>query len=342
MAQAPPESEAWKRSVLRALPKPAWLSEHAPQGDIVLSSRCRLMRNLVGYRFPHHADVAELRRAMHAVLEAAHRSGIDFEAYKNLTNAERDFLVGCRLVSPDFEWTMPGRALLVDESRSLSLMVNEEDHLRVQALTAGWSLDAADRLARGCANALRPHLDFAWSPKFGYLSASAFNLGEGRRHSAMFHLIGLAHTRRLPSVIRALAAKGMAVRGLFGEASRAVGAIVQVSAVQGTRAEFIGACEYLIREERLARSGVPHAVLCERAAQAREYAIGSRTISLSDALRVLAWARFAASAGVAGFGTSSRRIDQAITMLEIRQAGREEEASVQRAQFLRSFLESLE
>ncbi len=320
------------------MPKPAWLSGDAPHGDVVLSSRTRLMRNLRGHLFPNKASEAELMTIMDAILDASREVHPSLEIYKGLTNAERDYLVGCRLVSPDFEWTLPGRAFLVDPERSVSLMVNEEDHLRLQALSAGWSPVNSDSTCYTYLNVLESKLQFAFSPDFGYLSASPFNCGEGRRQSCMFHLIGLAHQRRLPSVIKALAAKGIAVRGLFGESSRAIGAFAQVSVIVVPKTEFIGACEYLLNEERLARKAVGRETLSDRALQARDFAIGSPTISLADAMRVLAWVRWAAADEIPGFNFSPRAADAALTTLELRGPSREELAGRQRADLLRSLL----
>ena len=326
--------------VLSSMPKPAWLGEDAPHGDVVLSSRTRLMRNLQGHRFPNRADEAELLQVMHSILDACRDSQLNLEVYKGLTNAERDYLVGCRLVSPDFEWTLPGRAFLVDQDRSIGLMVNEEDHLRIQALSAGWSIENCDTFATACTNSLERSLTFAYSPRFGYLSASPFNSGMGRRLSAMLHLIGMAHQRRLPSVIKALAAKGIAVRGLFGESSRAVGAYVQVSVISGSKSEFRGACEYLITEERQARREVGRDVLRERADQAKQFVQSSPTVGLADALRVLAWVRWAASDAIEGFRFSPREADAALAALEHRLPAAGEPAGRQTADQLRAMLEA--
>lgn len=325
--------------VLRAMPKPAWLGDDAPHVDVVLSSRTRVMRNVVGHRFPNRADTPELGAIMRKVLDAARDANLALETFKALTNAERDHLVACRLVSPDFEWTLAGRALLVDADRSVSIMVNEEDHLRVQALSAGWSIDASDRLARACVDALEARLPFAFSPEFGYLSASPFNCGSGRRRSAMFHLIGLAQSKRLPSVIRALGVEGIVVRGLFGEASRAIGAFVQVSVTEASKTEFLGACEYLIREERAARSAVERETLRAKAEQARDFGISSQRLSLADALRILAWVRWGASAEIEGFPTSPRLADETLTALEIRGPEGEEAVARRRADAVRKLIE---
>lgn len=333
------DPEAWKVMVLRSMPRPAWLSEDAPHVDVVLSSRTRVMRNLTGFRFPSRATDDELYTVMRRIFAAAEDVQLPLNVFKGLTNAERDHLVACRLVSPDFPWTLPSRALLVDPDRTVSLMINEEDHLRVQALSAGWSIGTSDAQARFCVEALDRSINFARHPEFGYLSASPFNCGAGRRRSAMFHLIGLAQSQRLPAVLQALGTEGIAVRGLFGESSRAIGAFVQVSATRGDRTTFTGACEYLLQEERNARSLIGREHLTERALQARDYAVSSQALSLADALRVLAWVRWAAAAQVKEFELTPRDADCALAGLELRGTAQEAPAR-QRADVLRGLLDS--
>lgn len=308
------EADAWKRMVLRSRAEPAWLSTDAPQVDVVISTRARIMRNLRGHKFTHAASSHELVLISREILAAAEPLG--FEPRQQISNAERDHLVACRLASPHLEWNLPGRALLLSPDRSLSLMVHEEDHLRIQGLTAGWSPESADRISRGCLSALGKRLEFAFSPQFGYLSASPFNAGRGRRLSAMFHLIGLAQAKRLPSVLQALGARNISARGLFGEASRAVGAFVQVSVTGGDRLDFTGACEYLVREEREARRDVGRAALSDKAMRVHDFAMAAESLSFSDSLRVLAWIRWAGLYGIPGFPTAARAADGLLTRLD--------------------------
>lgn len=296
------------------------------------------MRNLVGHKFPHRADRKELEEILKSILTAVKEAGLELEALRGLSPVERDHLVACRLISHNFEVNEPGRAILIDHDRSISLMVNEEDHLRLQGLTAGWSIGAAESLASSVLKKLEKNLSFAHSPNYGFLAASPYNAGQGRRLSSMFHLIGLAQSKRLPGVLRALAQQGLAARGLFGEASRAVGAFVQVSVTTGSVVEFMGACEYLMKEERDARNSIGRDALEEKAKQALEFAVVSPTITLADALRVLAWARWAASAELGGFDFSSRDVDTLLTTLEIKPGTTEPKAAQRRASFLREAL----
>lgn len=295
------------------------------------------MRNVTGYRFPHRATLTELLEVQRLVV--ASLADQPFEVHRMLSLAERDHLVGCRLMSPDFLYDEPGRAILLDEPRTTGIMVNEEDHFRLQTLTGGWAPESATSIASQTLDRVSRRIKFAWSPKYGHLAASPFNAGEGRRLSAMFHLIGLAHTKRLPGVLRALHAKGIASRGLFGESSRAIGAFVQVSITDSRRSDFMGAGDYLMQEERAARAEVGRVELAERARQAIEFAIGSPTMALADSFRVLGWARWAAVAGIDGVGYAPRQIDTWLTVVELQSAPQNDKVGQARASFLRECLE---
>src|SRR5688500_2743429 len=201
------DSDAWKRLVLQAMTPPAWLYDDGPFRDIVLSTRARVMRNLRGNRFPHQAPPDELRKISESVAGAL--AGPEREVIRNASPAERDYLVACRLVSPDFDWKAIGRAVVLDKSRTTSVMVNEEDHSRLHALPPVWSLSKATKQSEKLLSQLQEKLEFAYTDKYGLLAASPSNCGSGLRHSALFHLIGLAHTVRLSTVIKALTSQGL-------------------------------------------------------------------------------------------------------------------------------------
>ncbi len=329
-------AESWKKMVLRSMPSPSWLAADAPHGEIVVSSRVRHARNLRGLRFPHHASSDELRTISDAIKRSV--KGLKVETHNRLTEAERDFLLGSRLISPDFLYNQVGRALILDHPRAMSLMINEEDHLRLQALTAGWSIQTAHGIADEMLSHLDEHLSFMSSPEIGFLTASPFNAGTAMRRSALFHLIGLAHTKRLMPVLNALSAWDLTARGLFGESSRAVGAFFQVSATRGSLPEFLGACDYLIQEERKARRDVTRLELEDRTKAAREFALASTEISLADALRVFAWERWASAAGVPGCASTYRDVDLWVSIMEIHGTQDTQTASRHRATFTRDRL----
>ncbi len=324
--------------VLRSMPVPAWLNEDAPDFDIAISSRTRYARNLRRFRFPHHASNDELRSIQRLVRDAARKEELSLEPHKRISEAERDYLIGCRLISPEFLHREPGRMIMLDDPRSISVMINEEDHIRLQALTAGWSIRTASSLAGYVLEHLESSLEFAKAEDWGFFTSSPFNCGRGRRLSAMFHLIGLAHTKRLPSVLKALVSKGLSARGLFGESSRAVGAFFQVSSTEGPTSAFEGACDYLIRREREARFGVARTTIRERTDSACDFVLRASEISLADSLRIFGWMRWAASIGLSGCPAAVRDVDAWVSMLEVKGTTNEKSADRLRATFLRECL----
>ncbi len=328
-------SEAWKKMVLRSMPAPAWLEGEAPDSDVVISSRMRCARNLLGHRFPHHATDTELEMVLNQILEASKHPRLQLNVQHKLTAAERDYFLGNRLISADFKPNDPGRALLTDDNRLVSIMVNEEDHLRIQALSSGWSISTAQSAVDHVIGCMEQSLDFMQDERLGYLTASPSNMGTAMRRSALFHLIALAHTKRLMSVLKALNTWGLTARGLFGEASRAVGAFFQVSTTHQGIHEFVGAAEYLIEEERKAREEVALHELTEQAEKARLYAAQTQEVALSDALRVLSWLRWAAASHVRGFPRSARTVDQWISTMEVHGTQDQRIAARHRAVFLR-------
>lgn len=329
-------SERWT-PILGSQP-PAWLGETAASADVCLSSRARVGRNLAGYRFPHRADSGELRAILKEVLHGFEPIGL--EVHRGISPAERDRLVASRLISPEFPFDRPGRAVLLDAARSVSVMVNEEDHIRLQVLSAGWQMEGQLDTADQMLERVGQRLSLAQSPSYGFLLASPFNSGDGVRLSAMFHLIALATTRRLPKVLTALDAIGVVCRGLFGEASRAIGAYLQVSVNSRERTKMSAAAEVLIQEERAERRAVGKDKLIERAEEAAQYAIGSRKITLADSLRVLGWLRWAAAERLERHAASVRLVDSWLTELELTQ-GDSANMDRQRAVKLRSMIESI-
>ena len=152
------QPDGWKRMMLHSMPMPAWLAQDAPHSDVVLSSRVRIMRNVAGFRFPHTAPTEELLAVQKLLLAGAPS---ELKAFKHLTPAELDHLVGGRLVSTEFPIDQQGRAVLLNAERTTSAMVNEEDHLRLQVLTGGWSAESADSIAKQTLGVFDDKMDWA-------------------------------------------------------------------------------------------------------------------------------------------------------------------------------------
>jgi len=212
---------------------PTWMQVPAEKQSIILSSRIRLARNLVGYRFPGKADAGELSRVVQDVQEACQGiemfSGATYLAMEELGKVQRNVLVERRIISPVFaDIDHPGM-VIVNRDENISIMVNEEDHLRIQCIQPGLGLQKAWRSISRIDDALSEHLDYAFSGQFGYLTACTTNTGTGMRASLLIHLPALALLNRVEKIIEKLAATEVAVRGFYGEGTEPVGHIYQVS-----------------------------------------------------------------------------------------------------------------
>jgi protein arginine kinase len=294
------------------------------------------MRNIAGFKFPHQASDSESK----AVCDLSSRSianNLGLTVLRGLGRSERDGFVASRLISHDFQSESLGRALCLDDELSTSIMINEEDHIRIQSILPGWNIDAASRQAKLELELLKD-LNFAWSAKFGYLSASPFNCGDGVRLSAMFHLIALSTTKRLPRVLRALDALKVIGRGLYGESSKAIGAFVQVSVARDDISAIRAAGAVVMQEERRERESLGVEQLREKAIDAFQFAIAARTIGLADGLRVLGWARWAASERLLE-ATTPQTVDALLAQFEPRFSDDSPDSARNRAVRLRDFLE---
>ena len=200
---------------------------------IVLMTRIRLARNLAGHAFPGWAKPAQrvesfaLCRAAVAATPQMKRS-VDV-AIADISELERQILVERHLISRELSGAKAGAGVIISKDQAFSVMMNEEDHLRIQVLRAGFNLKRAWSSINDLDSALEDNLDFAFSPTLGYLTACPTNLGTGMRASAMMHLPALVISNQMEKIVRAVNQLGMVVRGLFGEGSDASGSIFQIS-----------------------------------------------------------------------------------------------------------------
>lgn len=205
-----------------------------PHDKIVLSSRVRLARNLKGAPFPGHAKKAERVKSLDVLLPAV--AGLPQLAPKpfaepldKLSAQDKQILVERHLISREHAAKGAGSGLVLNTEESFCVMVNEEDHLRMQALRPGLQLKQAWLALDGLDSALQERVEFAFHTQYGYLTACPTNLGTGIRVSAMLHLPGLVLAEQINQIIQAVNKLGLAVRGLYGEGTEALGNIFQVS-----------------------------------------------------------------------------------------------------------------
>jgi protein arginine kinase len=216
-------------------PLTSWMKDPGPDNDIVLSSRIRLARNIGTIPFPNRASeeqleqVAEIVRKSVQDLNNETGNAVIFIDLEKISPLERFVLVEKHVISPVHAQDAKHRALLIGEDGIVSIMVNEEDHLRIQVILPGLQLEAAWKSANTVDDVLEEKMDFAFSERQGYLTSCPTNVGSGLRASVMLHLPALVITNQIGKVLSAISQLGLAVRGLYGEGSEAIGNIFQIS-----------------------------------------------------------------------------------------------------------------
>ena len=257
-----------------------WLRGAGPLSEIVVSSRVRLARNLAGYPFVNRASTQQqseiMDRCRDETVSGRLGDAVLWLPLADCSATERQWLVERNLISRQHaqsDSALP-RAVAVGADESFSIMVNEEDHLRLQVLRSGMQLAEAFEQIDRIDDALEQKLDYAFSERFGYLSACPTNVGTGIRVSVMLHLPALRLTGEIEKVRRAAREMQLAVRGMFGEGSEALGDLYQIS-----NQTTLGRGEQEILAD-FQRTVVPQIVAYEQ--QARQALLRQRPTQLDD------------------------------------------------------------
>lgn len=210
-----------------------WLSGNGDEALVVLSTRVRLARNVAGCKFPAAADTETRKRIVGYFDSTMQRSKLlakgQYHKASDINELDRDFLVERHLISPSFLDGELSKALYIGPQERVSVMVNEEDHLRIQALSSGLDPDGSYELATKHDAEIGRLLEYDYDPDFGYLTACPTNAGTGMRASVLIHLPGLVLTKDIDHVITHITRSGLIVRGFYGEGSDVLGNLFQVS-----------------------------------------------------------------------------------------------------------------
>lgn len=210
-----------------------WLRIGGPKSEIAVSTRVRLARNLSSRRFPTHPDQSERQEVLDEIRDAflAVPGGRDFTWYEldDQLPLDRRILMERHLISREMADGNGPRAVAFDKPESTAIMVNEEDHLRMQSMRSGLRLREAFENIDRLDSELSMRLSFAFDPAYGYLTSCPTNVGTGLRASVMLHLPGLVMTQHIEKVFRAVYEMRMTVRGFYGEGTEASGELYQIS-----------------------------------------------------------------------------------------------------------------
>ena len=210
-----------------------WLRGSGPESDIVISSRIRLACNLADFPFIRRCtdhDRAAIEKTVHEkLLRSEKLASLIFMDVARMESVDRQFLVERQLISRELAESSGARAVAIDSREQYSLMVNEEDHLRIQLMKSGLDLVNAWEQINEIDDLIESHVNYAFHDRLGYLTACPTNVGTGMRVSVMLHLPALVITRQIDKVFRSLQKISLAVRGLYGEGSQAMGDFYQIS-----------------------------------------------------------------------------------------------------------------
>lgn len=289
-----------------------WLRGVGPMNEIVISTRIRLARNVRGFNFLSRAD-AEMRAEIATQLSSAIRKSTLLKDFANvdveaLDDLDRRLLVERQLISRQHAEGNGARRVAFDPTEVASLMVNEEDHLRIQVMRSGLQLDAAWEQIDKIDDAIAERVEYAFHPQFGHLTACPTNVGTGIRVSVMVHLPALRLTSELEKVGQAAKDMKLAIRGLYGEGTEALGDFFQISnqiTLGRTESEFIddfrdGVIPRIVEYEQAARrallSSRLHA-LDDKIYRAMGLLQSARLISSNEALQCLSHVRMGLHVG---------------------------------------------
>jgi len=254
-----------------------WLRGTGPESDIVMSSRVRLARNVAHYPFVSRAsetergEIEQFLREQVAVSPAG--GGLEYIDVGHLEEVDRQFLVERQLISREHAEAEGARGVAIDGREQVSLMINEEDHLRIQCMHSGLDLAGAFEQIRRVDERIEEVVPYAFHPRWGYLTACPTNVGTGIRVSVMLHLPALVITRQIDKVFRSLHKIHLAVRGLYGEGSQATGDFYQIS-----NQTTLGKTE----EDLISQVGDVVPVLIEYERKARDYLIKETELNIHD------------------------------------------------------------
>lgn len=241
-----------------------WYEKSGQDGDVVISTRVRLARNLNRMPFPAEMNLEQKAQVVDEICKAASREGtpytLRYTDMARLSQREALSLVERHLISPEFSRCEEGAGLLLSENEDVSLMINEEDHLRIQTMLPGLELDETYRMADELDSFLDGQLHFAFDDRLGYLTQCPTNLGTGMRASIMLHLPALQDSGAIQQLANTVAKLGLTIRGLYGEGSKPEGAIYQLSnqvtlgiSESAAIENLKGIAAQIIRQEQTAR-----------------------------------------------------------------------------------------
>ena len=285
-----------------------WTTGDGAESDVIISTRVRLARNFAAQRFPNRIEREEAMQVWKYLLDFAdEHDSYQFYRLDQVESLDKQALVATHLISPDHarDDDCP-RALVLRGDLSESIMINEEDNLRIQVFRPGLSIGDAWQAANTLDDAIGCYGKYAFSDKLGYLTACPTNLGTGLRVSLMLHLPAIVAGRQT-GILQQVTSMGMAVRGFFGEGSKASGNLFQLSnqvtlgrSEEDTLANVLGVARRIAEQERKLREGflAKEEVFTDRCYRALGALTHARLLSSTECYELLSLVRLGVCMGV--------------------------------------------
>ncbi len=289
-----------------------WYEIAGPEADVVISTRIRIARNLEGYRFPQEITLEEAEKLTEEILNGVkaipNNDNYKFIRIGNLSPTDRMVYIEEHLISPGLIKNIDKGSFLLRGDENITIMINEEDHIRTQVLLPGLKLEKGWQVCNEIDNCLEKTLDYAFHEDFGYLTACPTNVGTGLRASAMVHLPSLTMTGHINNLVNGLNKIGLTVRGIYGEGTDAIGNLYQISnqTTLGEKEEKIieklkNVIYQIIERERILRADL----LCKREIEMEDMIMRSlgilkysRRMSSMEAMKHLSNVRLGMEMGI--------------------------------------------
>ncbi|MBR1779376.1 MAG: protein arginine kinase [Clostridia bacterium] len=291
-----------------------WYQKTGPQGDVVISTRIRFARNLNDFPFPCKLNPnkkTEVVNLVNGALGALNKDekirglGLRFIDVGELSKSERISLVERHLISPKFIEKTGGRGLISSQDETVSVMINEEDHIRLQVIKEGLNFDESYPLADLIDDILDKKLSFAFDEKLGYLTQCPTNLGTGMRASVMLHLPALRESGKMAQIASSISKLGLVIRGLYGEGSEPKADLYQLSnqvtlgfSEKASIKNLEDIAMQLIMQERSARSEiVKHIEIVDLIHRSYGVLANARLVSESEFMKLISNVRLGVATG---------------------------------------------
>ncbi len=289
----------------------SWYKQRGKEDDIVVSTRIRIARNLVGIPFPGRMNDLQRDEVNRQVRDAVAKGSNSFAEQlqyidmESVPEAEAYAMVERHMISPAFAERKAHRALLLSRDESISIMLGEEDHIRIQVIRPGLALDEAYEVADQVDRLLCQHLKIAFDPKIGFLTECPTNLGTGLRASVMLHLPVLEESGEVAALTESVGKIGLTVRGMYGEGSRSAASLYQLSNQITLGISEHNAIEnlktitmQLVERERAARTALPKIQLEDAVWRAYGLLANQRILSSEEMMKHLSWIKLGVSMGI--------------------------------------------